>query len=179
MRVKKNLEYFLKLKFDVILRQIDDEDGTFFQATIQELDSRAFYGSGNTPQEALDSLNETKAGLFAYYLENGYPIPEPAPIEEQPSGRFVLRVSPSLHSRLISLARKQGQSLNGYVSSILDQYATAQDIVAAVAQEISQMRLPEVQSIWPKTAWEGVEGESGAGKTHDDEITPNQHRIAV
>lgn len=67
-------------------------------------------------------------------LEDGLPVPEPAP--EEPSGRVSLRMPSSLHAKLIRIAERQGVSLNLLLSSILAEYVgrtssqiTLQDMV--------------------------------------------------
>lgn len=48
------------------------------------------------------------------------PIPEPAPpFEEQPSGKFTVRVPRSLHRKLSEEARREGVSLNQFVTVAL------------------------------------------------------------
>jgi antitoxin HicB len=151
--VRKDLNYYSNLKYDTVLRPIEDEDGPFYQATTRELDPKAFYGVGKSPQEAIDSLTETKNQLFEYYLERGYSIAEPEPQEEERySGKFVLRVPPVLHGKLTRAAKKSEQSLNAYVASILEQYTTAQDIVEFASMDIAnKVCSTEIMQVWRET----------------------------
>jgi antitoxin HicB len=51
-------------------------------------------------------------------IEDGDPIPEPRPIEDY-SGRFLVRLPASLHAMLDKGARREGVSMNQYVSALL------------------------------------------------------------
>jgi predicted HicB family RNase H-like nuclease len=127
---KKDLAYYLALDYDIIIRKLQADGETFFQAFTKELDPIAFYGTGDSPLEAIDSFNETKRVLFEDHLENDIPIPEPEREEEAfYSGKFVVRTSPVLHRRLINFAKKDGRSLNSYINAVLEKFSTTEDIV--------------------------------------------------
>lgn len=126
----KDLSYYKNLKYDLIVRQITGDDGTYYRVTAKELDPLTFYGIGDTIDEAVESLEEVKSDLFPTYLENGWPIPEPATEEVAlPSGRFVIRTSPWIHMQLIELSRRNQQSLNSYINTLFVQSTTAADMV--------------------------------------------------
>jgi len=121
----KDLRYYLSFNYDIIIRKIDKYDDVFYEATTRELDPLTFYGVGDTPEAAIESLEEVKQELFPYYLENGIPIAEPEPAERSlPSGRFIVRIPPAIHKRLISLANRNKQSLNAFITSIFERYTT-------------------------------------------------------
>lgn len=127
----KNLKYYLGLKYEMIVREVEDELGTDYKVFTRELNPDAFYGIGATPEEAIKSFNEVKEELFPYYLENGLEIPEPTPVDESmPSGKFVLRIPPRLHKRLIAKAKRSKQSLNALVCSTLEKATSFRDVVA-------------------------------------------------
>jgi predicted RNase H-like HicB family nuclease len=73
----KTLKYYLGLKYTLRIRPFVDDDLLGWHVTAEELDPHTFYGSGDSPQEALDSFEETKEQLFPHYLMNKLPIPEP------------------------------------------------------------------------------------------------------
>lgn len=127
----KDLQYYLGLKYDVIVREVEDEGGTDYKAFTKELNPNAFYGIGVTPAEAIESFNEVKEELLPHYLENGLEIPEPQPLDEtMPSGKFILRIPPGLHKKLIARAQRNKQSLNAYVCSTLEKATSFRDVVA-------------------------------------------------
>jgi antitoxin HicB len=110
----KNLQYYLELPYTVIMRR--DEEGDFV-ARIDELPGCAAHGS--TPQEAFEALEEAKELWITDCLESGDPVPEPVTEEALPSGKWVQRVSRTLHQKLVSLAKREHVSLNQLVASIL------------------------------------------------------------
>jgi len=58
------------------------------------------------------------AGWLEISLEDGNPIPEPAPDEDY-SGKFVARLPRSLHRQLVETAEREGVSLNQFVNVAL------------------------------------------------------------
>lgn len=111
----KNLQYYLELPYTMIMRR--DEDGDYV-ARIDELPGCAAHGT--TPQEAFEALEEAKQLWITDCLESGDPVPEPAPEEAAlPSGKWVQRVSRTLHQKLVSLAKRENVSLNQFVASLL------------------------------------------------------------
>lgn len=144
---KKNLDYYLNLKYDVVLREITDEDGLYFKAFTKELDPIAFYGAGETSEQALKSFEETKKDMFEIYLENGYEIKEPEADEDGfYSGKFIVRTSPITHRRLVTEAKKRRKSLNSLICETLEVFLAKDDIVNVAKNELSKfMRTHELQ----------------------------------
>jgi antitoxin HicB len=110
----KNLSYYLELPYTVILRR--DEDGDYV-ARIDELPGCAAHGE--TQAQALEALEEAKEAWITDCLESGNAVPEPAPEEPLPSGKWVQRVPRTLHKKLVALANRENVSLNQLVASIL------------------------------------------------------------
>ena len=87
-----------------------------FVATVREFPSLSWLE---------DSLDEAEKGILslveevlADLLKSGEPIPQPLGMREF-SGRFNVRISPSLHRRLVQEAENEGISLNALVSQKL------------------------------------------------------------
>lgn len=59
-----------------------------------------------------EMIEDAKRAWFESMIEHGKPIPEPRPVEEQFSGRLVLRLPKSLHRRAVIAADRDGVSLN-------------------------------------------------------------------
>lgn len=91
------------------------EDGQFV-ATVREFPSLSWLDDTRTDAEKgiLSLVEEVLADL----LENGEPIPQPLGMREF-SGRFNVRISPSLHRKLVREAENEGISLNALVSQKL------------------------------------------------------------
>ncbi len=69
------LEKHLTLPYHVEITEIHEEEGGGFLACIPFLGKYAFLGDGETLEEALKNLEETKKYLFQKYLQQGIPIP--------------------------------------------------------------------------------------------------------
>lgn len=105
------VQEYLKLPYNYIVKPIQDESGSYFHASVLELDG--CQSTGDTFNEAYDNLMEAMEGWIETKLENGFIIP--MPIEDgKYSGRFVLRIPKSLHKHLSIEAEKEGVSLNQY-----------------------------------------------------------------
>jgi antitoxin HicB len=73
---------------------------------------------GETAQEALSSLDVSRELWIESRLATGLEIPEPQE-EPQFSGKFVLRIAKSMHSKLAKEADAEGISLNTYIGNVL------------------------------------------------------------
>jgi predicted RNase H-like HicB family nuclease len=106
-----NVQEYTKLPYNYIVKPITDESGTYFHASVLELDG--CQSTGETFEEAYNDLLEAMEGWIETKLENGFNIPLPVETEKF-SGKFVLRLPKSLHRRLAIEAEKEGVSLNQF-----------------------------------------------------------------
>ena len=102
---------YLDLPYNIVIRHITDESGSYYFASVLELNG--CYSDGQTFQEAYENIREAMEGWIETNIENGLPVPEPVD-ETQYSGKFVLRIPKTLHARLAAEAGKEGVSLNQY-----------------------------------------------------------------
>lgn len=113
--IEKDLVYYAKLPYTVILEQWDDGKGPYWVARIAELPHCLIHA--NTPELATKEILEVKMEWIKSNLERGLPIPEPRP--RKYSGQIRLRISPSLHKLLTYRAETEGISLNQYMATEL------------------------------------------------------------
>lgn len=73
---------------------------------------------GDTPTEADEMIREAMKDWIEVALEKGFAIPEPW-TDHDYSGRLMLRIPSGLHGALDAGARREGVSLNGYLSALL------------------------------------------------------------
>ena len=106
-----NVQEYMKLPYNHIIKPIQDESGTYYHASVLEFDG--CQSSGDTFQEAYDGLIEAMEGWIETKLENGFTVPVPLNYDRF-SGKFVVRLPKSLHARLAIEAEKEGVSLNQY-----------------------------------------------------------------
>lgn len=107
----KDLDYYLSLPYTINIKPITDESGSYFSASVVELDGCR--GHGKSPAEAYEMLREVMKEYIEVKLEFGDYIPEPN-TDEDYSGKFVLRVPKSLHRMLSEKAAAESVSLNQY-----------------------------------------------------------------
>jgi predicted RNase H-like HicB family nuclease len=107
----KNIKYYMELPYNYIIQQVKDESGTYYYGNILELDG--CQSTGETFEETYDSLREAMEGYFEVKLTYDDEIPEPV-VEDDFSGKFVVRIPKSLHKKLTIEAAKEGVSLNQY-----------------------------------------------------------------
>jgi predicted RNase H-like HicB family nuclease len=111
----KNLEYYDKLPYTVIVEQWDDGKGPYWVARIAELPHCLIHS--DTPETAVEEIREVKLDWIKSNLKRGLPIPEPKP--HNYSGQIRLRISPSLHKLLTYRAETERVSLNQYMATAL------------------------------------------------------------
>ncbi len=113
--IEKDLEYYAKLPYNIILEKWDDGEGPYWVARIVELPHCLIHG--DTPEEAVAEIEEVKRDWIESSLERGLKIPEP--IRHKHSGQIRLRIPPSLHRLLSDRAAVEGVSLNQYMTTAL------------------------------------------------------------
>jgi len=112
--VVKDLEYYSKLPYTIILERHDDQ-GSYWVARVAELPYCLIHG--NTPEEAIREIEDVKIDWIKSNLEDGLPIPEP--VQRKYSGEIRVRMSPSLHRLLKDRAGIEEVSLNQYMVTAL------------------------------------------------------------
>ena len=76
---------------------------------------------GDSYAEALQNLDEGLPDLIEVMLERGAPIPLPVS-QQKYSGRFQVRLTPSLHARAVMFAAREGVSLNRVLADAVASY---------------------------------------------------------
>ena len=114
--MKKDLNYYMNLKYTTQITEIAVEDGSGYLIEIPLL--KGCVSDGETIAEALENIKEVKVEWFAYMLDNDLPIPEPIDITKY-SGKFVVRIPKSLHKTISEQSKMEGLSLNQYVANSL------------------------------------------------------------
>ena len=102
---------YMDLPYNIVFRHVKDESGEYYFATVQELDG--CMSDGETMEEAAANIQEAMEGWIETKLENGFTVPNTFEVNKF-SGKFVVRLPKSLHSRLAMEAEKEGVSLNQY-----------------------------------------------------------------
>ena len=108
-----DVKYFMSKNYRIVLQY--DPDG-YWIAEHPELPGCK--ADGESPQEALASLEISREAWIESRLSAGLEVPEPAGVSEY-SGRFVLRIARSMHRELAQEAETEGVSLNSWIARIL------------------------------------------------------------
>lgn len=95
-----------------------EEDGGYSTSV---LEFPGCFSSGDTPEEAMEMLDEAIELWVAVEVEDGHDIPPPSRAVEY-SGRLTLRLLPSIHERAALLAQHEGVSLNRYLANAISFY---------------------------------------------------------
>jgi antitoxin HicB len=113
---------------------IPEDDGTFRG---EILEFPGCLTTGDTPADALSSLEEVARAWLEGALEHNQPIP--APVENTEfSGRLLLRLPKSLHKKAARFAERDGVSLNQF-------------IVTSLAEHVGERRRPQQQIVFHAT----------------------------
>ena len=118
MRNKKDIEYYDKLAYNIILETWDDGQGPYYVARIAELPHCMIHG--DTPEEAIKEIAAVKREWIESNLKRGLKIPEP--VSRKYSGKISLRIPSSLHRQLANASLIQDVSLNQYMTMALANY---------------------------------------------------------
>ncbi len=111
--MNKTVEHYLSLPYTIEL--MPEPQGGWF-VSVRELPG--CMSQGDTPEEAIEMIQDAMRGWIEVSLEDGDTIPEPRPLEDY-SGKFVVRVPRSLHQDLVETADREGISLNQYINVAL------------------------------------------------------------
>lgn len=71
----KNVEEYMKLPYNYIVQPITDESGSYYYAHVLELDG--CQSTGDSFEEALESLKDAMRGWIETKMEGGFEIPLP------------------------------------------------------------------------------------------------------
>jgi antitoxin HicB len=124
--MEKNIKYYLALPYTREL--IPEPEGGWF-VRVKELPG--CMSQGETPEEAMEMINEAMELWLETALDHGMAIPEPR-LDDDYSGKFVARIPKSLHRKCVECADEDEVSLNQWVVSALSQAVGSANFKKAV-----------------------------------------------
>jgi antitoxin HicB len=110
---RKELEYYLNLRYPVTVHP-DPESG--FVAEIEEL--HGCMTQAETLDEIFKAIEDARQLWIKTAYNEGQDIPLPRDMEKY-QGKFLVRIPRWLHRDLARVAKREGVSLNQYVTSLL------------------------------------------------------------
>ncbi len=142
-REHRGIEYYMQLPYSILLHQVEEDGKNYWMAEVPQLPGCRSHGS--SVEEAVRSVEEAKKDWILDSLEEGDEIPLPVD-EESYSGRFVLRISRSLHRALSLMAESEKLSLNQLIVTILAKEVGKFNVLNRVEQKIDNLldRINEV-----------------------------------
>ncbi len=105
-------------KYPVLIRPLYAKEGGGYLAEVPDLPG--CMSDGDTPEQALASVNRAIKEWIAAAKKIGRPIPPPGTAGNF-SGKWVQRVPKSLHQKLAEQAKREGVSLNSLAMTFLAQ----------------------------------------------------------
>lgn len=126
MKNLKDLKYYEKLPYNIILETWDDGEGPYYVARVAELPHCIIHG--DTPEEAIREIKVVKREWIESNLKRGRKIPEP--VTRKFSGQISLRIPPSLHRLLVNTSMVQDVSLNQFMTMALANFVGSQSLAA-------------------------------------------------
>lgn len=133
---RKELEYYLRLPYPVIVHP-DPEGG--FVGEIEELPG--CMTQAETIDELFKAMEDAKQLWIKTAYNEGQDIPLPRDMEKY-TGKFLVRIPKGLHRELVQAAKRQGVSLNLYVTSLLASGASWHNVEYGATRAHSVQTVP-------------------------------------
>ncbi len=118
MVIKKDLSYYLNLKWSYTV-EVDEHKGEdFFIVRVNELPGVCT--DGKTIEEAMQNIKDAIAATIELYLEQGEIVPEPIQ-KEKFKGNIAYRTTQERHYNLAKIAQEKHVSMNKALDMIVDE----------------------------------------------------------
>ncbi len=139
-QVKEELDFYLSLNYPVTVH-VDPEGG--FVAEIEDLPG--CMTQAETLDELFAAIQDARRAWIEGAYETGQDIRLPRELDEY-KGKILVRIPRSLHRDLAHAARRDGVSLNQYITSLLAAGVHG-DLLAARASALRGLCVNEVRSL--------------------------------
>ena len=106
------LEFYLKLDYEIKIRKLTEDEGGGWFAQIPLFPG--CMSDGETVDECLVNLEDAKRGWIEACIELGREVPEPRKTTDF-SGQLRVRMPKSLHQALSEKAKEENISLNQFI----------------------------------------------------------------
>lgn len=128
---KRPIEFFLKANYPITI--YNEPEGGY---VIELEDLPGCMTEGETLEEALKRIEDARQAWIESAYEDGIDIPLPR-TEQEYSGKFIVRMSKTLHRHLAEQAEREGVSLNQHVETILSAAAANKNMTDEVLLKIN------------------------------------------
>lgn len=117
MTTKKNLQYYLNLKWSYTLEEDEANGKRFFIIRVNELPGVCT--DAETVEEGMQEIKEAIKAAIKLYMKQGELIPEPID-KEQFKGQIAYRTSSERHYHLVRASRQLHKSLSKTLDIVID-----------------------------------------------------------
>jgi predicted RNase H-like HicB family nuclease len=117
MATKKELKYYLGLKWSYTVEEDEYKGEKFYIVRVNELPG--VVTDGETIEEAMTNIKDAIAAAVELYLEQGDPIPEPIQ-KAKYKGKIAYRTTSERHYYLARIAQQKHVSMNKALDMIFD-----------------------------------------------------------
>lgn len=117
MVTKKNLNYYLNLKWSYTVEEDEMDGKRFFIIRVNELPGVCM--DAETVEEGMKEIKDAIKAAITLYLKQGDPIPEPINKEEF-KGQIAYRTSSERHYLLARAAKQLHKSLSKTLDAVVD-----------------------------------------------------------
>lgn len=112
--MKKDLDYYLNLNYDILVRKIPKEEGGGYGAFMPDFkDVAFFYGDGESIEEAVKDLQEAFRATLKSMIEDKEPIPEPKDKDKS------VRLNITLPQRIVDVIDNKARDMSMNRSSLI------------------------------------------------------------
>ncbi len=112
--IDKQIQEYLQLPYTFTIGSDTEHDGKrYFYVQVNELPGCA--SDGKTQEEALKNIKDAMYDWIETAILNGDRVPTP----DKFSGKFTVRIPPSLHRDLIVKVNKEGISINQFITTAI------------------------------------------------------------
>ena len=113
-KLDREIKEYLKLPYTFTVgRDKEHDEKEYFFVQVNEL--HGCVSDGSTPEEALKNVKDAMYDWVETCLLNHEKVPTP----DRFSGKFTVRIAPSLHKDLIIRASEEGISINQFISTAI------------------------------------------------------------
>ena len=117
MTTKKNLKYYLNLKWSYTIEQESHRGEDYYIIRVNELPGVCTDSS--SIEDGLDQIQEALKATINLYLKEGTPIPGPIDIKKF-KGNISYRTTTIRHYKLAQFARRNSRSLSKALDMLID-----------------------------------------------------------
>lgn len=145
----KTLNYYLDLKYNIIIEYVSEDQEYYFVAFCHELGRGSCFGIGENPGKAVDQFEQNRIEFIKLLYDKDMLIPEPIESNTEYnlySGIFNVRTSPALHGKLVKEAQNNGISLNLFVNQLLSR-ATEESFLSQIMCNNTEKVLEKIDEL--------------------------------